>query len=100
MRLRKNLIFPREICLRRAYSACERNNRSQETNNVTRRQNMKTKLMMIGALAAACAVNELAAMPTAEETRRAEPVVKKLLASEREALRRAESRVPRSRSRR
>ncbi len=47
---------------------------------------MKTKLMMIGALAAACAVNELAAMPTAEETRRAEPVVKKLLASEREAL--------------
>ena len=47
---------------------------------------MKTKLMMIGALAAACAVNELAAMPTAEETRRAEPVVKKLLASEHEAL--------------
>ena len=29
---------------------------------------MKTKLMMMGALAAACAVNELAAMPTAEET--------------------------------
>ena len=47
---------------------------------------MKTKLMMIGALAATCAVNELAAMPTAEETRQAEPVVKKLLASEREAL--------------
>ena len=47
---------------------------------------MKTKLMMIGALAAACAVNELAAMPTAEETRRAEPVVKKLLATEHEAL--------------
>ena len=47
---------------------------------------MKTKLMMMGALAAACAVNELAAMPTAEETRQAEPVVKKLLASEREAL--------------
>ena len=47
---------------------------------------MKTKLMMIGALAATCAVNELAAMPTAEETRRAEPVVKKLLAPEREAL--------------
>ncbi len=42
--------------------------------------------MMIGALAATCAVHELAAMPTAEETRRAEPVVKKLLASEREAL--------------
>ena len=47
---------------------------------------MKTKLMMMGALAAACAVNELAAMPTAEETRQAEPVVKKLLAPEREAL--------------
>ena len=47
---------------------------------------MKTKLMMMGALAASCAVNELVAMPTAEETRRAEPVVKKLLASEREAL--------------
>ena len=30
MRLRKNLIFSREICLRRAYSACERNNRSHE----------------------------------------------------------------------
>ena len=47
---------------------------------------MKTKLMMIGALAASCAVCELAAMPTAEETRQAEPVVKKLLAPEREAL--------------
>ena len=30
MRLRKNLIFSREICPRRAYSACERNNRSHE----------------------------------------------------------------------
>lgn len=48
---------------------------------------MKTKLMMMGALAAACTVHELAAMPTAEETRQAEPVVKKLLAPEREALR-------------
>ena len=47
---------------------------------------MKTKLMMMGALAATCAVNELAAMPTAEETRQAVPVVKKLLASEHEAL--------------
>lgn len=47
---------------------------------------MKTKLMMMGALAAACAVHELAAMPTAEETRQAVPVVKKLLASEHEAL--------------
>ena len=35
---------------------------------------MKTKLMMMGALAATCAVNELVAMPTAEETRQAEPV--------------------------
>ena len=35
---------------------------------------MKTKLMMIGALATVCAAHELAAMPTAEETRRAEPV--------------------------
>ena len=48
---------------------------------------MKTQLMMIGALVATCAVHELAAMPTAEETRRAMPVVKKMLASEREALR-------------
>ena len=47
---------------------------------------MKTKLMIIGALAATCAVHELAAMPTAEETRQAVPVVKKLLASEHEAL--------------
>ena len=47
---------------------------------------MKTKLMMMGALAATCAVNELVAMPTAEETRQAEPVVKKLLAPEREVL--------------
>ena len=47
---------------------------------------MKTKLMMIGALATVCAAQELAAMPTAEETKRAEPVVKKLLASERAAL--------------
>lgn len=47
---------------------------------------MKTKLMMMGALAATCAVCELAAMPTAEETRHAVPVVKKLLAPEHEAL--------------
>lgn len=47
---------------------------------------MKTKLMMIGALAAACVVQELTAMPTEEEARKAEPVVKKLLASERAAL--------------
>ena len=47
---------------------------------------MKTKLMMIGALATVCAAHELVAMPTAEETRQAVPVVKKLLASEHEAL--------------
>ena len=48
---------------------------------------MKTNmLMMIGALATVCAAHELAAMPTAEETKRAEPVVQKLLASERAAL--------------
>ncbi len=47
---------------------------------------MKIKLMMMGALAATCAVNELAAMPTAEEARRAEPAVKKLLASDHAAL--------------
>ena len=27
------MIFPREICPRHAYSACERNNRSQGENN-------------------------------------------------------------------
>lgn len=47
---------------------------------------MKTQLMMICALAATCAVHKLAAMPTAEETRQAVPVVKKLLASEHESL--------------
>ena len=47
---------------------------------------MKTKLMMIGALVTVCAAHELVAMPTAEETRQAVPVVKKLLASEHEAL--------------
>ena len=47
---------------------------------------MKTKLMMMGVLATVCTAIRLAAMPTEEETRRAEPVVKKLLASERAAL--------------
>ena len=46
---------------------------------------MKTKLM-IGVLATVCTAVRLAAMPTEQETRRAEPVVKKLLASERAAL--------------
>ena len=45
---------------------------------------MKTKL--ICATAAACAAFQLAAMPTEEETRRAEPVVQKMLARERAAL--------------
>ena len=47
---------------------------------------MKTKLMMIGTLATACAAVQLTAMPTEKETRRAEPVVRKLLAPERAAL--------------
>ena len=47
---------------------------------------MKTKLMMMGALAASCAVCELAAMPTAEETRQAEPAVKRLLQQQRTEL--------------
>ena len=48
---------------------------------------MKTKLTLIGAIAAACAAIQLTAMPTAEETKRAEPVVRKQLARERAALR-------------
>ena len=48
---------------------------------------MKTKLMMMGALAVACAVNELAAMPTEQETRQAEPAVKRLLLQQRTELR-------------
>ena len=47
---------------------------------------MKTKLTLIGTMAVACAAFQLTAMPTEEETRRAEPVVQKLLASERAAL--------------
>ena len=47
---------------------------------------MKTELMMIGALATVCAAVQLTAMPTEKETRRAEPVVRKLLAPERAAL--------------
>ena len=44
------------------------------------------KARLICAMAVACAAIQLAAMPTEEEARRAEPVVKKLLASERAAL--------------
>ena len=47
---------------------------------------MNTKLMMIGALATACTALELAAMPTEEETKRAEPVVQRMLAPEKAAL--------------
>ena len=47
---------------------------------------MKSKLTMMVAAAMACAAVQLAAMPTEEETKQAEPVVKKMLASEREAL--------------
>ena len=48
---------------------------------------MKTKLTLICAMAAACTAIQLAAMPTEEEMKRAEPAVKKLLAPERAALR-------------
>ncbi len=47
---------------------------------------MKTKLTLIGTMAVACAAIQLTAMPTEEETKQAEPVVKKMLASERAAL--------------
>jgi len=47
---------------------------------------MKPKLTMMVAAAMACAAVQLAAMPTEEETKQAEPVVKKLLAQERVAL--------------
>ena len=47
---------------------------------------MKPKLNLMVAMAVACAAIQLTGMPTEEEARRAEPVVKKLLASEREAL--------------
>ena len=48
---------------------------------------MKRKLTIMVAMAAACAAVQLAAMPTEKETRRAEPVVRKLLEPERKALR-------------
>ena len=47
---------------------------------------MKTKLTMMVAMAAACAAVQLTAMPKENETRQAEQGVKKLLTSEREAL--------------
>ena len=48
---------------------------------------MNRKLTVMVAMAAACAAVQLAAMPTEKETRRAEPVVRKLLEPERKALR-------------
>ena len=47
---------------------------------------MKSKLTLVVAMAAACVAIQLTAMPTEEETRKAEPVVKKMLAQERAAL--------------
>ena len=47
---------------------------------------MKSKLTMMVAAAMASAAIQLTAMPTEEETRKAEPVVKKMLAQERAAL--------------
>ena len=47
---------------------------------------MKTRLTLIGTMAVACVAIQLTAMPTEEETRLAEPVVQKLLASDRAAL--------------
>ena len=47
---------------------------------------MKTKLTLIGTMAVACAAMQLTAMPTEEETRRAEPTVNKMLVRERQAL--------------
>ena len=47
---------------------------------------MKAKWTMMVAMAAACAAIQLTAMPTEEETRKAVPVVKKMLAQERAAL--------------
>ena len=47
---------------------------------------MKLRLTLIGTMAVACATIQLTAMPTEEETRRVEPLVQKMLASERAAL--------------
>ena len=47
---------------------------------------MKLKLTLVVAMTLACASIQLTAMPTEEETKQAEPVVKKLLAQERAAL--------------
>lgn len=47
---------------------------------------MKTRLTLIGTMAVACAAIQLTAMPTEEETRRAEPDVKERLSQERTAF--------------
>lgn len=47
---------------------------------------MKTRLTLIGTMAATCAAIQLAAMPTEEETKQAEPAVQRLLAREKAAL--------------
>lgn len=47
---------------------------------------MKTKLTLMVVMAAACAAIQLAAMPTEDESKRAEPAVQKLLEPERAAL--------------
>ncbi len=47
---------------------------------------MKTKMTVICAMIAACAAFRLTAMPTEEEAKRAEPVVQKLMAGEKAAL--------------
>ena len=47
---------------------------------------MKLRLTLIGTMAVACATIQLTAMSTEEETRQAEPLVQKMLASERAAL--------------
>ena len=61
---------------------------------------MKTKLTMMVAMAVACAAVQLTAMPTEEEARRAEPVVKKLLEPERAALESVGRRAPKLQPRR
>ena len=48
---------------------------------------MKTKLTMMVAMATACATVQLTAMPTEDETKRAEPVVRKMLEPVRKAFR-------------
>ena len=47
---------------------------------------MKSKLTMMVAMAVTCVAVQLTAMPTEKETKQAEPIVRRLLASEREAL--------------